>query len=204
MRGWMLFIVLAACVMFSGTAMARQPDGFSGTAFGTPLSALPSFMTLKKTGTITYAINLNERYRLDGRAPVVVYGFASGKLFAAYVCLDGMSDREAMVRRLTTEFGKPTVAKDDGAEVLRWRKGKVKVKLKSNAATGALKVGYYSTAATGLSAKLLDLDSVDLDGLVKQYEKDKISKGITPPPVPAPKRTTPFGGGSDNALPRVQ
>ena len=35
--------------------MARQPDGFAGTAFGTPLGALPSFMPLKKDGNVTYA-----------------------------------------------------------------------------------------------------------------------------------------------------
>lgn len=195
MRGWIVCIALAACLMVGGAAQARQFDGFQGTAFGTPLASLPSFMTLKKNGNVTYAVNLEERYRLNGQAPVVVYGFASGKLFAAYIRLDGLIDRDAMVKRLTTEFGKPSITKDEGSEVLRWRKGKVKVKLKSNTQTGSLKLGYYSTANVGLAAKLLEMDSVDIDGLVKLYEKDKVSKDIAVPPAPAPKRTSPFDGG---------
>ncbi|MFP5258692.1 MAG: hypothetical protein ACLGQH_06680 [Acidobacteriota bacterium] len=194
MRGRIVCIALAVCVLMAGTAMARQLDGFSGTAFGTPLAALPSFLTLKKDGNATYAVNLNEGYRLDGRAPVVIYGFATGKLFAAYVRLDGVIDRNAMVQRLTAEYGKPSTAMDDGVEVLRWRKGKVKVKLKFNAATGSLKLGAYSTTTPGPAANMLEMDNVDVDALVKLYEKDKIAKGVAAPAASAPEKPSPFAG----------
>ena len=191
MRGWIVCIALAVCVMTGGPAVARQPDGFAGTAFGTPLGALPSFMTIKKDGDLTYAVNLKERYRLNGRAPVVVYGFATGKLFAAYVRLDGLIGRDAMVKRLTAEYGKPSVSRDDGVEVLRWSKATMKIKLKSNPATGSLKLGYYSMADAGLAAKLPDLDSVDIDALVNLYEKDKVAKDVSLPAAPAPKSYSP-------------
>ncbi|KHK01433.1 hypothetical protein [Desulfovibrio sp. TomC] len=193
MRGIFVFIALAMCVMLGGTAMARQPDGFAGTAFGTPLATLPSFTPLKKDGNVTYAVNLAESYRLNGQAPVVVYGFASGKLFAAFVRLDGLIEREAMVKRLVEQYGQPVVAMDDGSEVLRWRKGKVKIKLKANAATGSLKLAYYSGAVPGPAAKRLELDNVDIDALVKLYEKDKISKNITLPAA-SPEQRSPFDG----------
>lgn len=204
MRGWIVFIALAACIMTGGTAMARQPAGFAGTAFGTPLAALPSFMTLKKDGDVTYAVNLNERYRLNGRAPVVVYGFASGKLFAAYVRLDGLIARDAMLKKLAAEFGKPSVATKNGVEVFRWRKGKVKVKLKSNADTGSLKLGYYSVDNAGSAAERLDLDSVDIDAIVKTYEKNKIAKDIVLPPAPAPKGYSPNDDSIAKSIRRMQ
>lgn len=204
MRGWIVFIALVACLMQGGPAMARQPNGFAGTAFGTPLTALPTFMTLKKNGTVTYAVNLEERYRLNGHAPVVVYGFVAGKLFAAYVRLDGLIDRAAMVKRLESQFGKPSVTKDDGVTVLRWRKGKVKVKLKSNPATGSLKLGYYSVAKAGLAAKLLDLDNVDIDGIVKLYEKNKLAKDIPLPEKAAPKTYSPLDDKISKSVNRMQ
>ena len=194
MRGRIVCIALAFCVLLGGTAMAGQSGGFSGTAFGTPLAALPSFMPLKKDGNVAYAVNLKERYRLNGQAPLVVYGFAAGKLFAAYVRLDGLIDRDAMAKRLTAEFGKPVAAADDGADVLRWRKGKTKVKLKFNAATGSLKLAYYSGAAPGPAAGLLDLDNVDIDALGQLYEKDKIAKSVPMPAASAPAKRSPFDG----------
>ncbi|MHC1790774.1 hypothetical protein [Solidesulfovibrio sp.] len=192
MRGIFVFIALAVCVALGGPAMARQADGFAGTAFGTPLASLPSFMPLKTDGNVTYAVNLAERYRVNGRTPVVIYGFASGRLIAAFVRLDGLIDREAMAKRLGTEFGKPAASTDDGAEVLRWRKGKVKIKLKANAATGSLKLAYYSRAAPGPAAGRLELDNVDIDALVKLYEKDKVSKNIAVPAASAPGQRSPF------------
>lgn len=204
MRGWIVCVALAACVMLGGPAMARQPDGFAGTAFGTPLGALPSFMTLKKDGDVTYAVNLKERYRLEGHAPVVVYGFARGKLFAAYVRLDGLIGRDAMVKRLTAEYGKPSVSMDGGVEVLRWSKGQVKVKLKSNAATGSLKVGYYSKADAGAAASLLDDDKVDIDAIVKLYEQDKVARDITLPPAPATKGYSPNDDSISKSVRRVR
>jgi hypothetical protein len=191
MRGWIVYGVLAVGILLAAPAMARQSEGFAGTAFGTPLGALPSFMVIKKDGEVTYAVNLKETYRLDGRAPVVVYGFALGKLFAAYVRLDGLTSRDAMVKRLTAQYGKPAASTDNGVEVLRWSKGKTKVKLKSNPATGSLKLGYYSLADGGAAGKRLDLDNVDLDALVNLYEKDKVAKDVTLPAAPAPKSYSP-------------
>lgn len=193
--GIALFAALLALAM---PAAARQKDGFAGTAFGTPLQALPSFMVLKKTGPITYAVNLNERFRLDGRAPVVFYGFAGGKLFAAYVRLDGVISRNAMAKRLTAEFGRPALAVEGGVEVLRWRKGDLKVKLKYDPAAGSLKLGYYSVADAGAAASLPEPDSVDLDGLIKLYEKDKVAKGVSLPAASAPKGYSPYDDGVVN------
>ena len=204
MRGRIVCMVLAACVMLGGPAMARQPEGFAGTAFGTPLATLPSFMTIKKDGDVTYAVNLNERYRLNGRAPVVVYAFAAGKFFAAYVRLDGLIGRDAMVKRLVAEFGKPSIAMDNGVAVARWRKGKMKVKLKANAATGSLKLGYYSAANIGQAAEKLDLNDVDIDALTKLYEKEKVAKDLTLPPPPATKGYSPNDDSIAKSIRRVQ
>ena len=85
-------------------------------------------------------------------------------------------------------------AADDAADVLRWRKGKVKVKLKANAATGSLKLAYYSTANPGPLANLLDLDNVDLDALAKLSEKDKLTKEVTLPAASVPAKRSPFEG----------
>jgi hypothetical protein len=195
MRGWIVVIALAVCVLTGGTALARQADGFAGTAFGTPLAALPSFMTLKTDGPLTYAVNLNEGYRLDGHAPVVVYGFLQGRLFAAYVRLDGLISREAMAKRLSAQLGKPSVVQEDGVEVLRWRTKKLKVKLKYHAATGSLKLGSYSGDTPGPAAALPEPDSLDIDAIIKRYEQDRVAKGVSLPAPPAPKGYSPYDDG---------
>ncbi|WP_428564876.1 MAG: hypothetical protein ACP59X_03015 [Solidesulfovibrio sp. DCME] len=202
MRGWIVLVVLAVATAMGATAMARQAEGFAGTAFGTRLAALPSFMVLKKDGDVTYAVNLNERYRLDGHAPIVIYGFAAGKLFAAYVRLDGVIGRDAMVKRLSADFGKPSLTVQSGVEVLRWRKGELKIKLKHTEATGSLKLGYYSLANAGPAARLPEPDSVDIDSLVKIYEKDKITKGVSLPAATAPRGYSPYDDGVANPVGR--
>lgn len=195
--GIMVFAIVAALAV-NEPCWARQAAGFAGTAFGTSLAALPSFLTLKKSGDVTYAVNLNERYRLDGRAPVVFYGFAAGKLFAAYVRLDSMIGREAMAKRITAEYGKPSLTIEGGVEVLRWRKGDVKVKLKYDPSTKGLKLAYYSIANAGPAAALPEPDSVNMDELMQTYEKSKISKGISLPAQPAPKGYSPYDDGVAN------
>ncbi|HCR13188.1 hypothetical protein [Solidesulfovibrio sp.] len=198
MRLGITLFAMVTLLAASGACWARQADGFAGTAFGTSLASLPSFLTLKKSGDVTYAVNLNERYRVDGRAPVVFYGFAAGKLFAAYVRLDGIIAREAMAKRITAEYGKPSLSVEGGVEVLRWRKGDVKVKLKYDPATKGLKLAYYSIANAGPAASLPEPDSVNMDELMQTYEKTKISKGISLPAQPAPKGYSPYDDGVTN------
>lgn len=195
MRGWIVLIALAMHILAGGEALAGKADGFSGTAFGTALTALPAFMILKTDGDVAYAVNLQESYRIGGKSPVVIYGFAGGRLFAAYVRLDGLTSRDAMVKELSARHGKPSAATEGGVETLRWRTGKTKIKLKSNPAAGSLKLGYYSTAETGPAARLLEGDSVDIDALARLYDKDKVTKGVSLPGTPAPKGYSPYDDG---------
>lgn len=202
MRVLLACVAIAAILATGTSAMARQPAGFAGTAFGTSLASLPSFMKLKTVGDVTYAVNLNEGYRLDGRAPAVFYAFAAGRFFAAYVRLDGLISRNAMAKRLTAEFGKPALAVEGNLEVLRWRKGDVKVKLKYDAVTQSLKLGYYSVDNAGPAARLAEPDNVDLDGLIDLYEKSKVAKGVSLPAAPTPKGYSPYDDGVTNPVGR--
>ena len=195
MRGWIVLVALAIGFLTGGEALAGKADGFSGTAFGTPLTSLPAFMILKSDGDVTYAVNLKEGYRIGSQAPVVIYGFAGGRLFAAYVRLDGLTSRDAMVKQLSARHGKPSTATEGGVETLRWRAGKTKIKLKSNPATGSLKLGYYSTKHAGPAARLLEADSLDIDALTRLYDKDKLTKGVSLPQTPAPKGYSPYDDG---------
>lgn len=195
MRGWIVLMVLAMGILAGGEALAGKTDGFSGTAFGTPLTSLPAFMILKSDGDATYAVNLKEGYRIGGQAPVVIYGFAGGRLFAAYVRLDGLTSRDAMVKELSARHGKPSTSTEGGTETLRWRAGKTKIKLKSNPTTGSLKLGYYSTQQAGPAARLLEADSLDIDALTRLYDKDKLTKGVSLPATPAPKGYSPYDDG---------
>ncbi|WP_300163980.1 hypothetical protein [Solidesulfovibrio sp.] len=202
MRLGIVFATFVTALALAGPCLARQPDGFAGTPFGTKLASLPSFMTLKKDGDVAYAVNLSERYRLDGHAPVVFYGFAGGNLFAAYVRLDGVIGRDAMAKRISAEYGKPSISAEGRVEVMRWRKGDVKVKLKYDPTTGSLKAGYYSIANAGAAARLPEPDSVDMDALVKAYEKDKIARGVSLPAQGAPKGYSPYDDGVANPVGR--
>ena len=195
MRGWIVLMVLAMGILAGGEALAGKTDGFSGTAFGTPLTSLPAFMILKSDGDATYAVNLQEGYRIGGKSPVVVYGFAGGRLFAAYVRLDGLTSRDAMAKELSARHGKPSVSTEGGVETLRWRAGKTKIKLKSNPAAGSLKLGYYSTEQAGPAARLLEADSLDIDALARLYDKDKMTKAVSLPGKPAPKGYSPYDDG---------
>ncbi|EFL52753.1 conserved hypothetical protein [Solidesulfovibrio fructosivorans JJ]] len=194
---WGAFVAALVMVLALGqTTWAKGGEGFAGTPFGSRLAALPSFMKLKTVGDINYAVNLNEPYRLNGKAPVVFYGFVQGRMFAAYVRLDGIIGHAALAKRLTAEFGKPSIMTEGGTEILRWRKGDLKVKLKFDPAAGSLKLAYYSIRYGSPAARVLaEPDAVDLDELARTYEKDKIAKGVTLPKGPARKWYSPNDAG---------
>ncbi|MFU2209085.1 hypothetical protein [Solidesulfovibrio sp. C21] len=194
MRWGVLLAALVVVLASAQVTLAKRVDGFAGTAFGSRLDTLPSFMTLKTVGDIAYAVNLNESYRLAGKAPVVFYGFVGGRMFAAYVRLDGLINHAVLAKQLTAEFGKPSIVTEGGTEILRWRKGDLKVKLKFDPATGSLKLAYYSiTYGSPAAMVLVEPDAVDLDELARAYEKDKIAKGVTLPKAPSRKWYSPDG-----------
>lgn len=198
MRAGVLAWVLALAVALAdgSAAMARQAEGFGGIAFGSTRTSLPSFLTLKTVGDVEYAVNLSERYRINGLAPAVLYGFAQGKLFAAYVRLDGVVSRDEMARRLSGQYGRPTVVTEGGVEVLRWRRGDLKVKLKFDPATGSLKLGYYSLAYGGPAARVLaEPDFANFDEVARDFEKNKVGKDVTLPAAPTKKGYSPYDDG---------
>lgn len=197
MRGGILALVAALVVLGGGAAaLARQADAFGRVPFGSERTKLGSFLTLKTVGDVEYAVDLNERYRLDGQSPAVFYAFAGGRLFAAYVRLDGLVSRDEMARRLSADFGRPTRTVEGGVEVLRWRRGDLKVKLKYDAAADTLKLGYYSIAYGGAAAKALaDPESANFDEISKAYEKNKTARGVTLPQAPSVKGYSPYDDG---------
>ena len=196
MRWGFLAAVLVVALLAGQAASARQMEGFAGTAFGSRLDALPTFMKLKTVGDVTYAVNLNEPFRINGKAPVVFYGFVRGRMFATYVRLDGIIPADVLAKRISADCGKPRITTDRGVEILRWRKGDLKIKLKFDPAAGSLKLAYYSTAFGAPAAKVLvEPDAVDLDDLSRTYEKDKIAKGVKLPEVPPAKWYSPYDDG---------
>ncbi len=201
MRVWVMLVSCLLAVAMGMPAQAKEAASFAGTPFGTPRTSLPSFMTLKTVGHVSYAVNLNERYQVDGRTPVVFYGFADGRLFAAYVKLDGVISPEAMIKRLVATYGRPQITIESGVRILRWRKGDLKVKLKSDPSAGSLKLGYYSIAYGTPAARSLPApDSIDMDELARMYEKDKIAKGVKVPDSTARQRKLPHDGSIANPL----
>lgn len=204
MRGGVLVLALVVVLASGSAAMARQVEGFAGVAFGSARASLPSFLTLKTVGDVEYAVNLSESYRINGRAPVVFYGFAGGRLFAAYARLDGIVSRDEMARRLSADYGKPAIAVEGGVEVLRWRRGGLKIKLKFDPASGSLKLGYYALAYGGAAARTLaEPDAVDFEELSRTYEKNKVGKGVTLPAAPSPKGYSPYDDGVADPTGRV-
>ena len=194
--------VVAALLLCAAASMAARTSqaSFDGLAFGTRRAGLSSFMTLKTTGTVEYAVNLSERYRVNGQAPAVFYAFAGGRLFAVYVRLTDVISRADMAKRLTAEFGKPAMAVEGGVEVLRWRRGDLKIKLKYDPNGHTLKLGYYSIRyGEPALGTLADPEAIDIDALARPYEKNKISKDVTLPKVPATKGYSPY---DDNAATR--
>lgn len=196
MRVVLLVGALVSLTVAGAVAAKARPASFAGIAFGSQRSALASFMTLKSLGDVEYAVNLSEHYRINGQAPAVFYGFAGGRLFAAYVRLTGVISPAEMAKRLTAEYGKPTITVAAGQEVMRWRRGDLKIKLKYDTATHSLKLGYYSIryGQTSLGT-LVDPEAIDMDSLAKSYEKDKIAKDVTLPKPARVKGYSPYDDG---------
>ncbi|MHC1713648.1 MAG: hypothetical protein AB9872_15990 [Solidesulfovibrio sp.] len=192
-------VLMATCLVASASlavAAGKGAPGFSGVAFGTKRSVLASFLTLKTMDHIEYAVNPAEPYRLNGRTPVVFYGFADGRFFAAYVRLDGLISRDDMARRLTADYGKPATTMEGGVEVLRWRRGDLKIKLKADKTSGSLKLAYYSIAHGAAAAMALaEPDFVDFEELTRAFNKDSITKGVTLPAAPRVKGYSPYDDG---------
>ncbi len=177
LRGkWGLAAAAAALVLMLGSVCLAETQGFGGVAWGTPAKELKHFLKLKTKGAVDYYINLNESFDLKGvDKPVVFYAFVDGRLYAAYVKLENAASFEALRQRLASKYGKPKLKQDGDTVVRRWKKGDVKVKLKSNPVTGTMKAGFYYTPLAE-SKKVLgrELAPSEFKELMKDYDREII------------------------------
>ncbi len=158
-RNALFFVMLVA--MFAPQAAAAEadngPGGFNGIEWGTPKSELKDFFRLKTKGNAAFYSNTKETYFIKGfKPPKALYGFVDGKLFAVYLVIREQGLFDHYEKMLRGRYGEPRASRENATDILRWKSGDVKIKLKKNGGNGAMKLAYYYTP---LSEKV-DLEAV--------------------------------------------
>jgi len=117
-----------------------------GIKWGTDISRLKDLVKLWQSDIISFYLKPGVSHTIyDFRIPSVVYGFFSGRFFAAYARIDDPVVFSRLKSELTAEYGTPRVkrtAKNE-QQILTWRKGDIKIKLKHYQQDGQMKLAFY-------------------------------------------------------------
>jgi hypothetical protein len=149
-RNWLIWLMCAiwtVCVIESPLASDWQ-EGFSGATWGVSIDQLPNFVQVGAKEKIAYYVNPDVLYTIDDvEVPNVIYGFYDGYLFAVYAQIDTLEVFAQMRSMLQERFGLPRIIYGSRGEpsVYRWKKDKLKIKLKTNEITRKMKLGLYYT-----------------------------------------------------------
>ena len=129
-------------------------EGFSGIRWGTPIGELKHLQPVGSKGAVEYYRNPNVVHRFgDVDIPDVVYGFHDGRFFVAYAHIDTLEVFARMKSQLQTEYGIPMVkylSETGEPSEYRWKKGRLKLKLKVQKYTRKMKLGIYYTPISKL------------------------------------------------------
>ncbi|TVM14842.1 hypothetical protein DPQ33_16590 [Oceanidesulfovibrio indonesiensis] len=151
---WAKRLLAAACAAFlgvllcagAGFAQEQGPDGFNGIPWGASREGLGNLVKLKQRGNADFYINTKEDFRYEGfPQPRIVYGFIADRLYGVYVDVDSQELYDRLLEQWTARYGEPRIVDELETYVRQWRFEHLKVKLKKNKRSGAMKLAYYHT-----------------------------------------------------------
>ena len=124
-------------------------EGFSGIRWGTSIEELGQLEPVGTKGAVAYYIDPNIIHKFaDIEIPHVVYGFHHDRFFVAYAHIDTLEVFAQLKSQLQSDYGIPKVtylSESGEPSVYRWKKDRLKLKLKVQKYTRKMKLGIYYT-----------------------------------------------------------
>jgi len=145
MKQWLRLVFILVGILSWGPYTAAA-DGICTTIpWGEKLSAVQN-LTYSGTasGILYYTVTRVETCglsRLEGSR--VTYGFRHERLYSTLVEIDRTDDLRKIVSLFVETYGLPETRLEDGWDVSLWENDDLRIKLKSQYATGRVKIGMY-------------------------------------------------------------
>jgi len=137
---------LMVMIAVSPAAADTLQSEILGIKWGADISTLKDFEKLWQTDHVSFYINPRVNHTIyDVSIPGVIYGFYSGKFFAAYAKIDDPAVFSRLKSELTAQYGDPKMTQAGGSEqrIFSWKKGDIKIKLKYSQQDGKVKLAFY-------------------------------------------------------------
>ena len=149
-----LFVLLCVGLLSVPVYASDLQEGFSGIRWGKPIEELKQLEPVGSKGNVDYYANRDVIHKFgDIEIPHVVYGFHDGNFFVAFAHIDTLEVFAQMKSKLQADYGIPVVkylSESGQPSEYRWKKGKLKLKLKVQRYTRKMKLGIYYTPISKL------------------------------------------------------
>ena len=148
-------VICAVLLLAPAAAMAGDlQQGIAGMKWGDPVMDLSRFKQVLSRGDVNLYVDTEGVYTIAKvEATRAVFGFYQDQLFAVFLAIASPEIFADVRRALKAQLGDPetTMTLKNPQKIYKWKRGKIRVKLKEYAATGEMKLAFYYTP---LSRKL--------------------------------------------------
>ena len=150
-----VFLGISLFFCFCGALYAMDlQEGFSGIKWGIEVKNLENFKKVGSKNKVDYYIKPGVIHTFDYvEIPLVTYGFYSGRFFAIYAHIETPEVFAQMKHYVQSRYGIPVIkftSESGNPTEYRWKKDKLKLKLKVQKYTGKMKLGIYYTPISRL------------------------------------------------------
>ena len=139
------FFLIAMLAVRPAAANVMQSE-ILGVKWGTDISVLKDFEKLWQKDNVSFYLKPGVNHTIyEIQVPGVVYGFYSGKFFAAYAKIDDPAVFSRLKSELTAQYGDPKITQTMKNEqrIFAWKEGNIKIKLKHYQQDGKMKLAFY-------------------------------------------------------------
>jgi len=159
-----------------------------GVKWGTDIAALKNFEKLWQKDSVSFYLNPGVNHTIyEIQVPEVVYGFYSGKFFAAYAKIDDPAVFSRLKSELTAEYGDPRITQTMKNEqrIFSWKKGNIKIKLKQNQQDGKMKLAFYYMPLSETVNEARQEELQEKTWTLFPIEKGKAPENLKPEDLPS-------------------
>ncbi|MFC1886116.1 hypothetical protein ACFLZM_03570 [Thermodesulfobacteriota bacterium] len=141
-----LFFVFILLIFVSFAYAENISNGFMGIKWGESIAALQGFSKLDTKDDVEFYRNPRKVYRINNYLiNQAVYGFYAGKFFAVYIQVKDVEAFSEIKKYMKSTYGDPkrSLSMKSDQIVDQWKSENVKIKLKQDKKTGAMKLAFY-------------------------------------------------------------
>jgi len=179
---------LVALVAVSPVAANVLQSEILGIKWGTDISALKDFEKLWQNDNVSFYLKPGVNHTIyEIQVPSVVYGFYSGKFFAAFVKIDDSAVFSRLKSELTAKYGDPKITQivKNEQQIFTWKDEKIKIKLKYYQQDGKMKLAFYYMPLSEIVNEAQQEEIQEKTWTLFPIEKDKTPENLTPNGLPS-------------------